>query len=270
MALIGLNNLHDLHAILPDILKLKPSIFDMLNQSAIELVLHINPNQLTAAIENPTAAVHLFIEFDDQKEADQKKALKKLEKIVQKVGGSFTSANQPEDMERYWKIRHSVSTILTRPHGHAKAVPITEDISVPIINLVDFLQKAAEIYESRGLVAAAWGHAGDGVVRMHPMLNLGQVGDRQKLIKVSEAIYSLTKDLEGSITAAAGDGRVRAPYTSSLYSPQFYNLILKIKNIFDPYGILNPGVKTASADDVKNSLREDYSLDHHHEHLPRS
>ncbi|MBI2007876.1 hypothetical protein HYS85_01395, partial [Candidatus Saccharibacteria bacterium] len=130
--------------------------------------------------------------------------------------------------------------------------------------------RATETYEANRLTAAAWGNAGDGVVRMQPMLDLGQVGDRQKLYKISEAIYDIVKDLDGSITAAAGDGRIRAPYVSSIYSPEFYDLILKVKNIFDPYGILNPGVKTASANEVKSLMRGEYNLAHHHEHLPRS
>lgn len=270
MAMVSLNELNDLNQILPEILKLKPSICDMINRSAIDQVRQINPNQLTEVLQNPEASVHLFIEFDDTKEGDQKKALKKLEKIIQKLDGAFSSATNPDEMEKYWKIRHSVSTILTRAYGQSKAIPIAEDICVPVSSLVEFLHRAMKVYESNGLLAAAWGHAGDGVVRMHPMLNLGQVGDRQKLFRISEAIYDIVKDLDGSITAAAGDGRIRAPHFSSIYSSEFYNLILKVKNIFDPYGILNPGVKTATADDVKTLIRSEYNLDHHHEHLPRS
>lgn len=269
MALVSLNDLNDLHHILPQILKLKPSIFDMVNKDAIDLVLEINPNQLTRVLDNPKAAIHLFVEFDDPKDGDQKGALKRLRKIVQKLDGSFQSATQPEEMERLWKIRHSVTTILTRPRGQSKAVPVAEDVCVPVNSLVEFLHRATDIYENNGLVAAAWGHAGDGVVRMQPMLDLGQVGDRQKLFKVSEAIYEVVKDLDGSITAAAGDGRIRAPYTSMVHSPEFYDLILKVKKVFDPYGILNPGVKTASAQEVRTLLRGEYDLAHHHEHLPR-
>ena len=270
MALVSLNDLNDLHGILPELLKLKPSICDMVNRAAIELVLQINPNQLADVLENRSAAIHLFLEFDDSKEGDQKKSLRRLKKIIQKLDGTFSSANKPEEMERFWKIRHSVSTILTQPHGQSKAVPVAEDVCVPINSLVEFLNRAAGIYKANGLTAAAWGHAGDGVVRMQPMLDLGQVGDRQKLFKLSEAIYDIARDLDGSITAAAGDGRTRAPYVSSVYSPEFYNLILKVKNIFDPYDILNPGVKTASAEEVRTLMRGEYNLAHHHEHLPRS
>ncbi|HSX17743.1 MAG TPA: FAD-binding oxidoreductase [Candidatus Saccharimonadales bacterium] len=270
MALIELNDLNDLNEVLPKILQLKPSICDMVNKSAIQLISQINPNQLAGMLDNPQAAIHLFVEFDDLKEGDQKKAIKRLMKLVDRAGGTYYAASHPDDLERLWKIRHSVSTILTHPQEQSKAVPVAEDVSVPINRLAEFLSRAAEVYESNGLVAAAWGQAGDGVVRMQPMLDLGQVGDRQKLYKVSEAIYAIVKDLDGSFSAAAGDGRIRAPYTSSMYSPEYYEFMLKVKKIFDPYSFLNPGVKTASADDIKTLMRGEYNLAHHHEHLPRS
>ena len=270
MALISLDNLDDLQTILPDILKLKPSICDMINRAAIELVLQINPNQLTDVLDRPQAAIHLFIEMDDIKEGDQKKALKKLRKLAQKANAGFHATREPDEIERYWKVRHSISTILTRPHGQQKAVPVAEDVCVPLNSLAEYLKISAEIYQQNGLPTAAWGHAGDGVVRMQPMLDLGQVGDRQKMFKVSEAIYSAVKKLEGSISAAAGDGRIRAAYVPIVHSPEYFKLIQKVKSIFDPYNILNPGVKTASAEEVRALMRGEYDLAHHHEHLPRS
>jgi FAD/FMN-containing dehydrogenase len=105
---------------------------------------------------------------------------------------------------------------------------------------------------------------------MQPSLDLGQLGDRQRLFKLSDSIYSSVLDMDGSITAADGDGRVRAPYSRQMYGPNMFELIKSIKQIFDPYNILNPGVKTASQEEVKALLRGDYSLAHRHEFLPRS
>jgi FAD/FMN-containing dehydrogenase len=190
--------------------------------------------------------------------------------MIQKIDGSCTVASSPEDQEKIKKVRESITTILTTPHGARKAVPVAEDICVPITNLVEYLHKAAEVYAGAGLVAPAWGHAGDGVVRMQPMLDLSQLGDRQKLFKLSDSIYKSVISMDGSITAAAGDGRVRAPYSKEMYGQILSNLMLDIKKVFDPYNILNPGVKTASQEEVKALMRGDYSLAHRHEYLPRS
>jgi FAD/FMN-containing dehydrogenase len=270
LALVSLNDLNDLHEILPKILKLKPSICDMINRSVVEQVMRINPNQLAGLLKQPKAAIHLFIEFDDPKEVNQKKSIKQLKKILQKVDGAFDLAEKPQEHARLRKVRESVTTILTSPKGQSKALPVAEDICVPTASLVEYLHKAAEVYASLGLVSPAWGHAGDGVVRMQPMLDLSQVGDRQKLTKLSDAIYKAVIQMDGSISASAGDGRIRASYTNAMYGPEIHKLMMEVKKAFDPYNILNPGVKTASSEDVKALMRGDYSLAHRHEFLPRS
>jgi hypothetical protein len=70
----------------------------------------------------------------------------------------------------------------------------------------------------------------------------------------------------GSISASAGDGRTRAPYMGHVYSPEMRNLIMEVKQIFDPYSILNRGVKTATAEEVKALMRTEYSRSAH-DHL---
>jgi FAD/FMN-containing dehydrogenase len=270
LMLASLENLDALQDILPQILKLKPSSFEMINRAAIFQITKINPHQLSGLLSNPSAAIHLFIEFDNLKEAAQKAGVKKAQKIVEQVGGQVEIANNPAAQERIWKIRQSVATILSEPKGQAKAVPVAEDVCVPTDKLVEFLQKAAEIYKQNGLTASAWGHAGDGIVRMQPVLDLAQLGDRQKLFRLADSIYDLAVGLGGSISAGAGDGRVRSPYSHKLYSRELHGIMMQVKKIFDPHGILNPGVKTASMEDVRALMRGDYNLDHRHEHLPRS
>jgi FAD/FMN-containing dehydrogenase len=270
LALVSLNDLNDLHDILPKILKLKPSMCDMINRAVVEQVTRTNPNQLTGMLKQPRAAVHLFVEFDDAKEANQKKAVKQLKKMLQKVEGSFDLAEKPAEHIRIRKVRESVTTVLTTPKGQSKAVPVAEDICVPLTNLVEFLHKATEVYASLGLTAPAWGQAGEGVVRMQPLLDLSQLGDRQKLFKLSDAIYKSVIQMDGSISAGSGDGRIRAGYTYAMYGPQLHGLMMQVKKIFDPYNILNPGVKTANQEEVKALMRGEYSLAHRHEFLPRS
>jgi hypothetical protein len=56
-----------------------------------------------------------------------------------------------------------------------------------------------------------------------------------------------------------------------MYGPELFTVLQKVKQIFDPYGTLNPGVKFgSSSDDLKAIVRPDYGMDHLHDHLPRS
>jgi FAD/FMN-containing dehydrogenase len=267
---ISLEKLSDVHLVLPTILQLKPSICDMINKSAILQVSRLNPNQLTSLMENPAAEIHLFVEFDDKKDAVQKKALKKISKLVQKVGGTFLVAEKIHEQDKIWKIRHSVSTIMMQSNGQSKAIPLAEDVSIPVNGLVDFIHKVNQIYSGVGLVPAMWGQAGDGIVRMYPTLDLAQTGDRQRLFKIADSVYETVVQMGGSISAGAGDGRVRAQYSSRIFGEELAMLMLKIKKIFDPYGILNNGVKTMGRAEMISLMRGEYNMAHRNEYLPRS
>ncbi len=269
LAVLSLGSLAELHDVLPRILDLKPSVCEMINKAAVVQINRLSPNQLKGLLDNPAADIHLIIEFDDSKEGGQKKSLKSLAKIVQRSGGSLMVATSTEDRDRINKFRRSIATLFLENRGDTKAVPAADDVSVPIDSLLDFMHKAIEIYSQAELVPAIWGQAGDGVVRMHPVLDIGRVGDRQRLFRVSDAIYKSALEAGGSISASAGDGRLRAPYLAHVYGPEGSKLMLEAKKIFDPHGILNRGVKTATADEVKAIIRSEYSRPHH-EHLPRS
>jgi FAD/FMN-containing dehydrogenase len=270
LAMISFESLEDFHDALPYILALKPSICDMINKAAINEVRRINPRQLVGVMEAPNAAIHLFVEFDEQKAADQKTSIKKLAKILDRFNTYYLVADDIDDQEKIRKVRESVATILTEPHGTTKAVPVAEDIAVPVEHLVDFLNQADKIYRSVNMPPAAWGQAGEGVVRMHPMFDLAQTGDRQQLFKLADALYGAALKLGGTISASHGEGRLRAPYAVYMHGEQLQKLIGEVKKIFDPYNILNPGVKSASRDDIKSMLRSDYHQAHRNEHLPRS
>ena len=83
--------------------------------------------------------------------------------------------------------------------------------------------------------------------------------------------YSLVISLGGSTSGEHSDGRLRAPYLAQLYGAEVYALFQKIKEIFDPYKTLNPGVKmNVTLDDIKPLLRHEYSMEHLYDHLPRS
>lgn len=269
LAVLSLDSLAELHDILPHVIDLKPSICEMINKSAVDQINANNPSQLKGLLENPAVQIHLIVEFDDSKESVQKKALKSLGKLAEKSGGFLMIASNNEDREKINKLRRAAAALHFGAQSGARAVPVAEDVSVPIDRLADFLHRVTEIYAGGGLAPAVWGHAGEGVVRMQPMLDLSQTGDRQKLFKVQDLVYNAALNMGGSISASSGDGRVRAPYMGHVYGKEVLQLMLQVKKIFDPHGILNRGVKTASAAEVKSLMRTEYSLSKH-DHLPHS
>jgi FAD/FMN-containing dehydrogenase len=248
-----------------------PSAIEMVDSHFLEMVESSNPNQLKNLVSKPFPKVMLFVEFDSPSERSQKRLIKKAQKLLDKLDATCQVGMTPEEQEKFWRIRYATSTVVGYDEGNTKAVPVIDDGIVPPEHFQEYLEGLYAIFEHAHLQPAVWGHAGDGHLHVQPLLDLSQVGDRQKVFRLMEEHYELITKLKGSIAGSRGDGRVRAPYTIKQYDPKMYEFFQKVKQIFDPYGTMNPGVKiNVSLDSVKALLRSTYALDHLHNHLPHS
>jgi FAD/FMN-containing dehydrogenase len=248
-----------------------PSAIEMVDDQLLNLVDRLNPNQLKDAIAKPFPKVVMLVEFDNASERVQKKQVKKARKILEPHATHVIEEIDPRAQERLWKIRHSSATVVAHGEGGVKALPIIEDGVVPPERFREYLEGVYQLFARNGLQAAVWGHAGDANLHMQPFMDLSQVGDRQKAFRVIDEYYNLVISLGGSTSGEHGDGRLRGPYLQKLYGPEVYALFAKVKQIFDPYGTMNPGVKIgATLDALKQQLRSQYSMDHLYDHMPRS
>ncbi|HVX47922.1 MAG TPA: FAD-binding oxidoreductase [Candidatus Saccharimonadales bacterium] len=248
----------------------RPSAIELVDGNLLEQIQELNPNQLGESIKPPFPTALLIVEFDNG-DRHLKKATKRAEKIFEKYASNVEVASEPERQQQLRKLRETTSTILSHNEGLLHAVPIIGDGAVPPDQLRAYIEAVYGLLKNNNMKPALWGHIGEGSVSFRPRLNLGQVGDRQKAFRMMDAYNKMVMELGGSISGTAGDGRLRTPYLESLYGPERYALLAKIKQIFDPYGTLNPGVKFGSSlDDIKEMIRTDYGIDHLYDHLPRS
>ncbi len=248
-----------------------PCAIEVVDQYLLSFVNSQNPNQLRGIIEPPFPKLVMLIEFDDNSDKVQKKNVKRATKLLDKLGIKNRVETEAHKKEELWKIRHGAAAVMSYSQGNTRAVPLIEDGIVPIEHFEEYLDKVYSIFERNNLQAAIWGHAGDANLHMQPFLDLSQLGDRQKVFRLLDDYYNMVIELGGSTSGEHNDGRVRAPYLEKLYGPDAYQLFRKVKTIFDPYGTLNPGVKLdATLDDIKPMLRNEYSLSHLADHMPRS
>lgn len=247
-----------------------PSSIEMVDGQLLELVDRLNPNMLQGIVTKPFAKAVLFVEFDDEGRT-RKKIVKKAEKILADHATNVVQEQEMAAQARLWKIRQASSSVLSHSEGQLKAVPIVEDGVVPPERLKEFLDGIYQLFAAEQLQVAVWGHAGDGNLHVQPYLNLAELGDRQKAFRLMDKYYELVMSLGGTTSGQNNDGRLRAPYLPKLYGPELYSVLQKVKQIFDPYGTLNPGVKIGvTLDDIKPLVRSDYSLNHLYDHMPRS
>ncbi len=248
-----------------------PSALEMVDSQLLSLVDRLNPNQLKGIVTKPFPRIVLLAEFDDTKESHRKKMAKRAEKIFAEYASHYQQETDPIAQARLWKVRHASASVVAHSEGQLKAVPIVEDGVVPPEKLEEYIASVYKLFAAAKLQSALWGHAGDGNLHMQPFLDLSQLGDRQKAFRLIDEYYKLVISLGGSTSGEHNDGRLRAPYLEKLYGSEAYAMFQKVKQIFDPYGTMNPGVKVnVTLDDIKPLVRNSYSMDHLYDHMPRS
>jgi len=247
-----------------------PSSIELVDGQLLELVDRLNPNQLKGIVNKPYPAAVLLVEFDDEGRT-QKRLVKRAENILKDFATHYERESDPIAQTRLWKVREAAASVIGHSEGPLKAVPIIEDAVVPVGKLDEYTSGLYKLFAALQLQVALWGHAGDGNLHVQPFLDLSQVGGRQKAFRLMDEYYKFVLSLGGSTSGENNDGRLRAPYLPQVYGTNAYLLFQKVKQIFDPYNILNPGVKVnVSLDDVKQLVRSDYTLHHLYDHMPRS
>lgn len=248
-----------------------PSAIEMVDNKLLNYVNQFNPNQLRNIVKQPFPRFALLIEFDDISTKTQSRMAKKAAKIFDKHQLVYKIETDEIEVEQLWKLRQSVASVIAHGGGTAKAIPIIDDAIVPFERVGEFIAKVYELFEGYKMPVTTWGHIGDGNLHVQPLLDLSQLGDRQKVFRILDDFYNLVISFGGSTSAQYNDGRLRAPYLKKLYGEEVYDLLHKVKKIFDPYGTLNNGVKIdVEIDHIKPLVRQNFSLQHLYSHMPRT
>lgn len=248
-----------------------PSAIELVDGHLLKAVHELNPNQLSKVVPKPLPAAILVVELDTPNDRHRRKTVKYIRQLFAKHATDFKEEAEPLRQAELWKIRHASATLLAHSSNQLKPLPLIEDAVVPVPKLHELIAGAYQLFAKYSLDVAVWGHAGDGNIHVQPFIDIAQLGDRQRAFRIMDEYYTLVIGLGGSTTGQHNDGRLRGPYLQKLYGPEVYEVFQKIKQIFDPHNILNPGVKIGvTTDDIKPIIRSHYSLEHLYQHMPRS
>ncbi len=177
----------------------------------------------------------LVVEFFDDDGA-------RLADLVRRDLGQRTMVcSEDADQELVWKLRRAGLSLLTGRKGPAKPVSGIEDVCVLPEQLPKYVAGLRRILEPLDLQASFYGHAASGELHVRPILDLHRPEDVAKLRLVADQVSELCRLFRGSLAAEHGVGMARAEYLEAHLGPDLMEASLRLKALFDPTGIMNPG-----------------------------
>lgn len=186
------------------------------------------------AAREPRAAALLVVEM----EGEEASVLAGLERLADAVSGLALDvhlARNEREREAVWRVRRDTSWALKRSARHK----LSEDVVVPRSQVGALVARCRAIAARTGIRMPSYGHAGDGNLHVNFLWD-----DDDAMPRVEDAMASLFQEvvaLGGTLSGEHGLGRAKARFLPLAHSPERLALQRRIKALFDPAGILNPG-----------------------------
>ena len=146
-------------------------------------------------------------------------------------------ARDESERQEVWRARRELSYAL-RTVGAWK---YNHDIVVPKGRIPELFVLVDRLRAESGLLIPAFGHVGDGNIHVNIMVDATDAETNARVRVAEQALFEGVVALEGSVTGEHGIGFSKAKYLPLEVSPQTIAVMKRVKQAFDPKGLLNPG-----------------------------
>jgi len=211
---------------------LSPSALEFLDQASIKLVknqpgVHVNDN----------AAALLLIEVDGL-ETEMPNAIKQISSAADNSSLlEIHHSDSADDAKKLWATRKALSPALREIAPNK----LNEDIVVPITNIPALLQGLQKLSEEYGIPIVNFGHAGNGNIHVNLLYDTQNAEQSLQAIPCLSAVFELVLGLGGTLSGEHGIGTEKKDYIALEIDQVSLNWMKKLKTLFDPNNILNPG-----------------------------
>ena len=146
-------------------------------------------------------------------------------------------ARDDAEREHLWRIRRDLSYAirLIAPHK------INNDVVVPRGRVPELFALVEQLRARYALRIPSFGHAGDGNIHVNIMTDPADADEVARARLAVGDLFAGVVALEGSISGEHGIGVSKMPYLGLELSGDVIALMKRVKQAFDPNGILNPG-----------------------------
>lgn len=273
MVIISLPNMDNLGEIIRKVLPLDPESFESYDDNTLKLALRYFPEfakqlgfwgMIQAGIAFLPSFMMMFagglpklilqIDFtgNDQNELDAKvsELLETLKPLNLK-----TKVATGKQEEKYWLVRRESFNLLRSKVRERHTAPFIDDFVIDPQKIESVLPRVTGILGKHPeFIFTVAGHVGEGNFHIIPLIDITDPKVQDAIPKISEEVYKIVTDNNGSTTGEHNDGLIRTPYLEDMFGPVMVKLFEEVKEIFDPEGIFNPRKK------VKGDM--DFAMSH--------
>lgn len=213
--------------------------------SAAELLDHrsltsVRDPHLTEDVPDLTA---LLIEVQAESQHELAALVADSVKALEPFGVAVHFTEDPETVSQYWAIRAGIFPTVggLREEG---TTCLIEDVAFPLESLPEATADLSALLDRHGYTdSCIYGHALEG--NFHFIINQRfdtpeEIARYDAMIK--DVVRLVVEKYDGSLKAEHGTGRNMAPFVEVEWGAEAFDLMKRVKRVFDPSGILNPGV----------------------------
>ncbi|MDW7771544.1 MAG: FAD-linked oxidase C-terminal domain-containing protein [Desulfobulbaceae bacterium] len=208
-----------------------PCTLEYMDKTAIAIV----REHITADLPDTTEAL-LLIEIDGSK-PEVLREQQKLAHYLDAGGIAYQYTDEESRRSSLWEARRSIS-----PASYSlRPDKISEDVVVPRSKIPDLVRFCEQTAKALDLTILTFGHAGDGNIHVNIMIDNSDACESANGRKARKKLFEFVVAAGGSLSGEHGVGITKSEFISLEIDPAALVVMQKIKHLFDPNNILNPG-----------------------------